>query len=79
MVKEMRNAKCTRNDHIRKVITETLSKLPSGAIIDTSHTREIFKNYYRGTTNRNISCLMRERDDVVLDAPGTWRVKGESL
>lgn len=69
----MRNAKCTRNDHIRKVITETLSKLPAGAIIDTSHTREIFKNYYRGTTNRNISCLMRERDDIERVGEMKWR------
>ena len=69
----MRNRKYTRNEHTRQKITDILSGLPSGSIIDTQTITAAFKNYYRGANNRNISCLMRERDDTERIGNMTWR------
>ena len=71
----MRNAKCTRNEHIRKQITGIISASAPDTIIKTDAISDTLSKHYSGVSNRNVGNLLRERDDVVWVTNGTWRVK----
>ena len=67
----MKSPKGTRNENIRKMIDNLMASLPSGARLTTSEISEMF-TAYRGTNNRNVSSLLRERDDVKLVQTMLW-------
>ena len=67
----MKSPKGTRNTNIRNMITKVLTPLPSGAVVTTPDLVAMFTNY-RGTTHRNVACLLRERDDVKMVGSMEW-------
>ena len=71
----MKNPRCARNVRTRKYLDELIATCKPGTVLFTNDVSIALSTKFRSVSNRNVGLAMRERDDVVLDAPGTWRVK----
>jgi len=71
----MKNHKVKKNQRTRAYLDGILKDAQPGTLLFTNELSIALSTKFRSVNNHNIGNLMRERDDVVLDAPGTWRVK----
>jgi len=71
----MKNPRCSRNVRTRKYLDELIKTCKAGTTLFTNDLSVALSTKYRSVNNHNVGNAMRERDDVVLDAHGTWRVK----
>ena len=70
----MRNARCTRNEKIRKEIDDIVKKSKEGSIIFTTELAQALSTRYRSVNILNATRFLRERDDLKLINPKTWQV-----